>query len=62
MYKLDIINRWNTVKAALKQKYVILTDDDLTFNQGREGELIGKLQKKLGMTRADIMRIIGDVN
>lgn len=62
MYKLDIISRWNIVKTALKQKYGILTDDDLTFSQGKEGELIGRLQQKLGKTRADIMRIIGDVN
>lgn len=62
MYKLDIIRRWNVVKTALRQKYGILTDEDLTFNQGREGELIGRLQEKLGKTRADIMRIIGDVN
>lgn len=62
MYKLEIISRWNVVKGVLKQRYGILTDDDLTFNQGREGELIGRLQKKLGKSRADIMRIIGDVS
>jgi uncharacterized protein YjbJ (UPF0337 family) len=60
MYKLEIISRWNVVKGVLKQRYGMLTDDDLAFNQGREGELIGRLQKKLGKSRADIMRIIGD--
>lgn len=62
MYKLDVINRWNIVKGVLKQRYGMLNDDDLTFNHGQEGELIGRLQKKLGKSRADIMRIIGDVN
>jgi uncharacterized protein YjbJ (UPF0337 family) len=59
MYKLDIISRWNTVKAILKQRYGMLTDDDLMFRYGREGELIGRLQQKLGKSRGDIMRIIG---
>lgn len=62
MYKLDIISRWTIVKGVLKQKYGMLTDDDLTFRHGKEGELIYRLQNKLGKSRADIMRIIGDVN
>jgi uncharacterized protein YjbJ (UPF0337 family) len=62
MYKLDVTNRWNVVKGILKQRYGSLTDDDLNFRCGKEGELIGRLQQKLGMTRADIMRLIGDVN
>jgi uncharacterized protein YjbJ (UPF0337 family) len=61
MYKLDIIRRWNTVKGILKQRYGTLTDDDLIFKYGREGELIGRLQQKLGKSRGDIMRIIGEV-
>lgn len=60
MYKLDIISRWNYVKGILKQRYGTLTDADLAFNHGREGELIGRLQEKLGKSRADIMRIIGE--
>jgi uncharacterized protein YjbJ (UPF0337 family) len=60
MYKLEIISRWNAVKATLKQKYAMLTDDDLIFRHGKEGELIGKLQKRLGKSRADIMRMIGE--
>jgi hypothetical protein len=60
MYSLEILMRWNDVKRALKQKY-LLTDEDLLLSTGREGELIGKLQKKLGKSRADVMRIIGEV-
>jgi hypothetical protein len=61
MYSLDIVSRWNKVKGILKQRYC-LTDDDLTFRYGKEGELIYRLQQKLGKSRADIMRIIGEVN
>jgi uncharacterized protein YjbJ (UPF0337 family) len=62
MYKLDVISRWNVVKGVLKQRYGMLTDDDLALRQGKEGELIFRLQQKLGKSRADIMRMIGEVN
>ncbi len=61
MYKLDVTSRWNFVKGILKQRYNMLTDDDLSFRCGREGELIGRLQSKLGKSRADIMRMLGEV-
>ena len=60
MYKLEVISRWNNVKAALKQRYM-LTDEDLLWNQGRENELLVRLQKKLGKSKADVMRMIGEV-
>jgi hypothetical protein len=62
MYKLELISRWNEVKEKLKRRYHMLTDDDLMFRMGREGELITRLQRKLGKSRADVMRMIGDVN
>ena len=62
MYKLELISRWNEVKEKLKRRYNMLTDEDLMFRLGREGELIIRLQRKLGKSRADVMRMIGDVN
>jgi hypothetical protein len=62
MYKLELISRWNEVKEKLKRRYNMLTDEDLMFRLGREGELIIRLQRKLGKTRADVMRMIGEVN
>jgi hypothetical protein len=61
MYKLELISRWNQVKEKLKMRYNMLTDDDLMFRLGREGELINRLQRKLGKSRADVMRMIGEV-
>ncbi|HEY0742959.1 MAG TPA: general stress protein CsbD [Chryseosolibacter sp.] len=62
MYKLELISRWNQVKEKLKRRYNMLTDEDLMFRMGREGELIIRLQRKLGKTRADVMRMIGEAN
>ena len=57
---LDIKSRWNIVKGRLKQKYAMLSDEDLSLRFGREGDLITRLQKKLGKSKADILRMIGD--
>lgn len=46
--KLQLKGSWNEVKGKLKQKYADLTDDDLLFEEGKEDELLGRLQKKLG--------------
>lgn len=47
---------WNEVKGKLKQKYAQLTDDDLTFLEGKEEELYGRLQKRLGKTKEEIKK------
>lgn len=51
MTKLELKGNWNEVKGKLKQKYSQLTDDDLTFVEGKDDELFGRLQKKLGQTK-----------
>jgi len=56
--KLEIKGNWNEVKGKLKQKYGQLTDDDLTFSEGKDEELLGRLQKRLGQTKEDIRKVI----
>lgn len=48
--------KWNEVKGKLKQKYADLTDDDLMYTEGKEDELYGKLQQKLGKTKEEVQR------
>jgi uncharacterized protein YjbJ (UPF0337 family) len=52
---------WNEVKGKLKQKYADLTDDDLLYVEGKEDELLGRLQKKLGKTDREIQQIMRQV-
>jgi uncharacterized protein YjbJ (UPF0337 family) len=54
MTTLELKGNWNEVKGKLKQKYSQLTDDDLTFVEGKDDELFGRLQKKLGKTKEDL--------
>jgi uncharacterized protein YjbJ (UPF0337 family) len=58
MEKLTIKGNWNEMKGKLKQKYGQLTDDDLAFSEGKDDELYGRLQKKLGKTAEEIRKEI----
>jgi uncharacterized protein YjbJ (UPF0337 family) len=54
MNKLQFKGSWNEIKGKLKQSYGNLTDDDLVFAEGKDDELIGRLQKKLGKTKEEV--------
>lgn len=51
---------WNITKGKLKQKYAKLTDDDLTYEEGREDELFGRIQKRTGVARDEVERYLRD--
>lgn len=54
MTKFEIKGNWNEIKGKLKQKYGQLTDDDLAFSEGKEDELLGRLQQRLGKKKEEI--------
>jgi len=60
MNTLQLKGNWNVIKGKLKQKYGDLTDNDLTYVEGQEDELIGRLQKRTGKTRDEIERALND--
>jgi uncharacterized protein YjbJ (UPF0337 family) len=53
-WKLKLNGTWNEIKGKIKQEYGDLTDDDLTYSEGQDDELLGKLQKKTGKAKEDI--------
>jgi len=52
---------WKEIKAKLKQRYPKLTDDDLTFSDGKEEALLARLQKRLGKSSQELREIIRDL-
>lgn len=56
--RLSWKSNWNEVKGKLKQRFADLTDDDLLHQEGKEDELLGRLQQKLGKTREEIEDIL----
>ena len=59
MNKLQIKGNWNELKGKIKQKYGDLTNDDLTYVEGKEDELLGRIQKKTGKARE---RLVEEIN
>lgn len=52
---------WNETKGKLKQKFAILTDSDVLLVEGKQEEMLGRLQTKLGKTKAEIQKIISEL-
>ena len=61
MNTIEVKGNWNEQKGKLKQKFAILTDNDLLFEKGKEEEMLGKLQVKLGKTKDELRKIIGEL-
>jgi uncharacterized protein YjbJ (UPF0337 family) len=61
MNKLQMKGSWNEIKGKLKQSYGNLTDDDLVFAEGKDDELVGRLQKKLGKSKEEVRKMIEGV-
>ena len=57
----EMKGNWNEIKGKLKQNYSQLTDNDLLFLEGKQDELFGRLQKRLGRTKEEIVRIIAQL-
>ena len=49
---------WNQLKGKLKQEYGELTDDDLTYSEGKEDEVLGRIQEKTGESKEKIKSFI----
>ena len=55
MDKLEIKGRWNELKGKVKQAHGDLTDDDLRYEDGKDDELLGRLQQKLGKSKDELV-------
>jgi uncharacterized protein YjbJ (UPF0337 family) len=61
MNSLELKGNWNEIKGKLKKQYADLTDDDLLYAEGKEDELYGRLQKKLGKTKEEVKQLINEL-
>jgi uncharacterized protein YjbJ (UPF0337 family) len=55
---IELKGNWNEIKGKLKQKFAMLTDSDLLYTQGKEEEMYGRLQVRLGKTKDEIHKLI----
>jgi uncharacterized protein YjbJ (UPF0337 family) len=61
MNTTELEGNWNELKGKLKQKYAVLTDNDLMFVEGKKEEMLAKLQIKLGKTKEEFHKIIAEL-
>jgi uncharacterized protein YjbJ (UPF0337 family) len=52
---------WEEQKGKLKQKFAILTDNDVLLLEGKKEEMFGRLQIKLGKTKEELQKIISEL-
>ncbi len=57
----ELTGNWNEMKGKLKQQFAVLTDDDLLLVEGKQDEMIGRLQARLGKTKEAIHTIISEL-
>lgn len=60
-WKLKLKGSWNELKGKIKQQYADLTDDDLLYEEGKDDELLGRIQQKTGKTKEDIAKWIDEL-
>ena len=61
MNETTIKGGWNELKGKIKQAYGDLTEDDLTHEEGKDDELLGKLQQKTGKGRDELVKWINSL-
>ena len=57
-YVITIKGDWSDLKPKLKDKYKILTEEDLRFEEGKYEEMLAGLQFKLDKSRQELIRIL----
>lgn len=58
MNTTDLKGKWNELKGKLKQQYADLTDDDLLYVEGKEDELYGRIQQRVGKSKEEVKEMI----
>ena len=61
MDKLEIKGNWNETKGKMKKAYADLTDDDMLREEGKDDIMLGRLQKKTGKSRDELVKWINSL-
>lgn len=49
---------WNEKKEKIKQRFPCISDQDINFYEGKEKEMMEKLEYKLEITKLELAKII----
>ena len=57
----EVEGNWNQFKGALKEKWGKLTDDDITYMEGKRDRVVGRLQERYSDTKMEEAAIERDL-
>lgn len=57
----EIRNNWQEIRKILKEKFIKLTNNDLLLAENHKNEMFKRLQKKYGLSKEEIQKIISDI-
>ena len=57
----DLKEDWNETKLKLKQKFAMLTNSDVLLMDGKQEEMLARLQIKLGKTKEELRKLIAEL-
>ncbi|QCX00584.1 CsbD family protein [Aggregatimonas sangjinii] len=60
-WKDKLKGNWNVAKGKIKQEWGDLTDDDLDYQEGKEDELVGRIQKKTGESKERVNEFLDNM-
>lgn len=52
--------KWKQMKGAVKERWGKLTDDDIDIINGRNDQLVGKIQEKYGIAKEEAQKQVED--
>lgn len=57
----DILSgKWKQLRGSVKEQWSRLTDDDLTYIDGKQDQFLGKLQERYGMGKDEAQRSLDE--
>jgi len=59
--KKELTGDWKDQKGKLKQQFAVLTENDLLYEAGGKGEMLRKLQIRLGKTKEQLRLLIASL-
>lgn len=61
MNREKLKEEWNKQKSKLLKKFTVLTEEDLSFREGRKEEMLERLQLILGKNKEELIMIFDEI-
>jgi uncharacterized protein YjbJ (UPF0337 family) len=62
MSEINFKGNWNEIKEKLLERYAILTEKDLQYEEGKEEQVLNHLEEKLGKSKKEVKDLIRELS